>query len=128
MLTLTLLGQTFTVHQLPPGAEAPVNVLKTPFYAITRTEEEISLVLPESVEFKCNRSNPDWACFKVEGPLEFNLVGILAGISTVLAEAEIPIFALSTFNTDYILVKREQAQAAGEALEHAGYRIRIGDQ
>jgi hypothetical protein len=126
MLTLTLLGQTFTVHQLPPDADVPVNVLMNPFLTITRTEEELSLVLPDSVDFKSTRSNPGWACFRVEGPLEFSLVGILAGISSILAEAEIPIFALSTFDTDYILVKQEQAQAAGEALASAGYLVHQG--
>jgi hypothetical protein len=80
--------------------------------------------LPESVEIGSNRSEPGWACFKVEGPLEFNLTGILAGIASVLADAKIPIFALSTFDTDYILVKRKQVGAAKEALLSAGYALR----
>ena len=88
-----------------------------------RTEDELSLVLPDSVEIESDRSDPGWACFKVEGPLEFGLVGILAGIASALAEAQIPIFALSTFDTDYILVKREQVEAAKEALTSVGYII-----
>ena len=89
-----------------------------------RTSDELSLVLPESVEVESDKSDPGWACFKVEGPLEFGLVGILAGISSVLAEAKIAIFALSTFDTDYILVKRDQVEAAKEALGSAGYIVR----
>jgi uncharacterized protein len=59
----------------------------------------------------------------VEGPLEFGLVGILAGISSALAAQKVPIFALSTFDTDYVLVKREQVRAAHEALSSAGYNV-----
>ena len=123
MLSLTLLDQTFTIHRLEPDAGVPASALRNPFFAIMRTEGELSLVLPDSVKIESDKSDPGWECFKVEGPLEFGLVGILAGISSVLAEAQIAIFALSTFDTDYILVKREQAQAAKEALKSGGYVV-----
>ena len=123
MLTLTLLEQTFTLHRLEPDAEIPALALRNPFFAVTRTANETSLVLPDSIEIDSDKSDTGWACFKVEGPLEFNLVGILAGIASVLAEAQVSIFALSTFDTDYILVKREQVQAAKEALRAAGYNV-----
>ena len=116
MLSLTLLEQTFTLHRLEPDAEIPVSALHSPFFAVVRTEDEISLVLPDSVEIESDKSDTGWACFKVEGPLEFSQVGILAGIASVLAKARISIFALSTFDTDYILVKWEQVRAAKEAL------------
>ena len=124
MLTLTLLEQTFTLHRLGPDEEIPVLALHSPFFAIMRTEAETSLVLPDAVEVEGDRSDPGWACFKVEGPLEFSQVGILAGIAGALAEANVPIFALSTFDTDYILVKRDQVGAAKEALLSAGYAVR----
>jgi hypothetical protein len=124
MLTLILLEGRFTLHRLESDAVLPETVLQAPFFAITRTDDELSIVLPESVEIGSNRSEPGWACFKVEGPLEFNLTGILAGIASVLADAKIPIFALSTFDTDYILVKRKQVGAAKEALLSAGYALR----
>jgi len=123
MLTLTLLEQTFTLHRLEPDAEIPAPALQSPFLAITRTDDETSLVLPDSVDIESDKSDTGWACFKVEGPLEFSLVGILAGIASVLAEAQVSIFALSTFDTDYILVKREQVQAAKEALRAAAYNV-----
>jgi hypothetical protein len=123
-MILTLLAETFTLHRLAPDTEVPRSALESPFYAITRTDEELSLVLPEAIKIESEKSDTGWACFKVEGPLEFGLVGVLAGISSALAQAGVPIFALSTFDTDYILVKREQAQAAREALTSAGYQIR----
>lgn len=125
--TLRLLEQTFTVHRLAPDAEIPKPALASLFCAIARTDEELSLVLPDSVMIESDRSEAGWACFKVQGPLEFGLVGVLAGISSALAEAGIAIFALSTFDTDYILVKREQARSAGEALTSAGYRVHQGE-
>jgi hypothetical protein len=123
MLSLTLLEQTFTIHRLEPDAELPKPALGSPFFAITRTDVELSLVLPDSVKIESNRSDSGWACFKVEGPLEFELVGVLAGISTAFAAAGVPIFALSTFDTDYILVKREQIGVAKEALTSAEYNV-----
>ena len=125
-LSLSLLDQTFSVHRLSPGAEIPPPALRSPFFAITRTDDELSLVLPASVEIESDSFETGWACFKVEGPLEFGLVGVLAGSAGTLAEAGVSIFTLSTFDTDYILVKREQAQVACEALVAAGYNIREG--
>jgi len=122
-LTLSLLEGVFTIHQLSPDAEIPALALNSSFFVITRTSDELSLVLPETVEIQSVRSDSGWACFKVEGPLEFSQVGILAGISTALANAGVSIFALSTFDTDYILVKREQAQAVSDALKSVGYII-----
>lgn len=126
MLSLNLLAETFTIHRLGPDAEIPPSALSCSFFAIARTDEELSLVLPASVEMKSGKSEMGWACFKVQGPLEFGLVGILAGISQALAEAGVSIFALSTFETDYVLVKREQVPGAREALVAAGYNVEEG--
>lgn len=125
-LSLSLLTETYTLHRLSAEAEIPLAALRSPFFAIARTGEELSLVLPASVEIESDTSDTGWACFKVEGPLEFNLVGVLAGISGALANAGVSIFAISTFDTDYILVKREQVQAAQDALLSAGYRVQKG--
>ena len=122
-LSLTLLEGTFTIHRLEPDVELPKPALRSPFFAITRTNAELSLVLPDSVKIESDRSDPGWACFKVEGPLEFELVGVLAGISTALAAAGGPIFALSTFDTDYILVKQVQIQVARDAFSTAGFTV-----
>ena len=125
-LTLTLLEGTFVIHRLTSNAQIPTDALSSYFLAATRTDDELSLVLPDSVKIRSDKSDPGWACFKVEGPLEFELVGVLAGISSILAQAGVSIFALSTFDTDYILIKREQVRAAKEALSSAGYQVRPG--
>lgn len=122
-LILTLLNTTFTIYRLPAKAKIPESVLKSPFFNITRTADELSILLPDLVEIQNAVREPGWSCFKVNGPLEFGLVGILSEISSVLAKANVALFALSTYDTDYILVKREQAQTASNALMAAGLII-----
>ena len=89
-----------------------------------RTDEENSLVCPTS-EVPANATERDdgWRAFRIQGILDFSLIGILSAISGILAENQIGIFAISTFHTDYILVKAEQAQRAAEALARGGYHI-----
>ena len=122
-LTLTLLGGTYAIHRLPAHAAVPEAVLASSFFAIMRTDEELSLVAPETVELQAERTEADWACFKVEAVLDLSLVGILAELANVLASVQVAIFALSSFNTDYLLVKREKTRIAADALATAGYRI-----
>jgi len=123
-LSLTLMEHTLAIHRLPAKATLPKAALNSPFFAAMRTEDELSLVLPESVELKSDKSEAGWACFKVNGPLELDQVGVMAHIAGALTKAGVALFALSTFDTDYILVKREQAGAAQEALTSAGMKVR----
>ena len=94
------------------------------FYFIGKTEEEISLVCrTEDVPvYTCARED-GWKAFRIQGELDFSLIGILSKISTILAENEIGIFAVSTYNTDYILVKKENFSRAMKALEAEGYIV-----
>lgn len=89
-----------------------------------KTEQENSLVcLSQDVPTNVLEEDKGWSAFRVEGVLDFSLVGILAQISQILAEEKISIFALSTFNTDYILTKTAVFSDALSALEKAGYEI-----
>ena len=89
-----------------------------------KTAEELSLVCPtkSAPETFIERSD-GWRCFKIAGVLDFSLVGILAEISGVLAKGNIPIFAVSTFNTDYILVKEEFSEKAEQLLSANGFNV-----
>jgi len=122
-LSLTLLNDTYTIHRLSPQVKIPATALDSPFFAITRTDNELSIVVPERVEIKSAQSEPGWACFKVDGPLEFSQTGILAGLASTLADARVSIFAVSTFDTDYLFVKREQVEVVKEALKSADYLL-----
>ena len=85
------------------------------------TDEEYSLVCPEALVPENTTSRDDgWRCFRIAGQLDFSLIGILARISTLLASNEIGIFAISTYNTDYILTKEENFEKALKVLKDAG--------
>ena len=114
-LTLLLLPGPYAVCRLPPDAPTP-DWAYGEFVSVTRTAEELSVVceergVPESVQ--CERG---WRCFKVQGPLDFSLVGVLASLLAPLAEAGIPVFTVSTYDTDYILVREGDVERAAEAM------------
>lgn len=93
-------------------------------YFIGRTDEEISLVCrTEDTPVDTIEREDGWKGFRIEGVLDFSLIGILSKISSILAENQIGIFAVSTYNTDYILVKSENFEQAMDVLENSGYLV-----
>lgn len=98
--------------------------LKNPFYFIGKTDEENSLVcITEDAPMDTIEREDGWKAFRIQGVLDFSLIGILSKISTILAENGIGIFAVSTYNTDYILVKKANFDRALALLEAEGYMI-----
>lgn len=98
--------------------------LSKPFYFIGKTDEELSLVCrTEDTPINTIERDDGWKGFRIQGILDFSLVGILSKISAILAENKIGIFAVSTYNTDYIFVKQENFYRALEVLSEAGYII-----
>ncbi len=94
------------------------------FYFVGKTEDEISLVcITEDTPVHTIAREDGWRAFRIQGVLDFSLIGILSKISTILAENKIGLFAVSTYNTDYILVKKEQFDAALVTLEAADYTV-----
>jgi hypothetical protein len=122
-LTLKLLDEKFSIHSLPANSDIPASVFSAEIFFIAKTYEEISIVLPESIEIESDDVEPDWQALEVVGPLDFVLTGILSSISSVLAKEKISIFAISTFDTDYILVKSNKVAEAVEALRANNYDI-----
>ena len=122
-LVLSVLSETFTIHKLSPDASPPEEILKSNYYSVSKTENELSVVCPELIEVQSIQSSKSWKCIKVKGQLDFNLTGILAGISDILAQANISIFAISTFDTDYILVRSQDLSSARTKLRQAGYKF-----
>lgn len=118
---LSILDDSFTIHRLPPNSEIPNQVYQSRFYSISRSDEEMSIVCSSSVDLNSDRSETGWSCIKLPGPLDFSLTGVIAEISAVLAGAKISIFAISTFDTDYILLKSVELEAAKKALQRAEY-------
>ena len=120
-MKLRILDGPYTICKLKNLADAP---LDGEFVFIAKTDEEISLVCRTGqVPGETVEREDGWVCFGIIGQMEFNLVGVIAGISAVLAAENIGIFVVSTYNTDYILVKEKDLDQAVQALERSGYSI-----
>ncbi|MFB0981778.1 MAG: ACT domain-containing protein [Alteromonadaceae bacterium] len=122
-LTLKLLEETFAIHSLASDIDIPKAVFDAPIFFIAKTYEETSIVLPQAIIMPSDEVEKDWQAFEVVGPLDFTLTGILSKISTILANEKISIFAISTFDTDYILVKSTNVSLATAALISNNYQI-----
>lgn len=127
MMDLRVLSDTFCVVKLPPNQTIPEWALANKdFLSITYTAEELSMVCSQK---DVTRDEPgmvverDWGCIKVEGELDFSLTGILASLANPLASNKVSIFAISTFNTDYLLVKQANLEKAINVLRQEGHRF-----
>ena len=125
MLRIRALEGLYGICRLEPTAPVPPWASGGEFSSISRTAEELSVVCPQRLVPESARSNPDWRVLKVEGPLDFSLVGILSSLSTTLAQARISLFAVSTFDTDYLLVHEADFEAAVRALHDAGHAVAV---
>lgn len=120
-MKLKALPYALTVCRL---ADASQIDLKKDFYFLERTDEELSLVCrTEDAPANTDVRDDGWRAFRIEGVLDFSLIGILSRLSAILAENQIGIFAVSTYNTDYILVKEENFDRALDVLGEKGYTI-----
>lgn len=124
---LAVLPQHFTIHSFSPETRPDPIIFEQEIYFVSRTYDELSIVVPSTLELASLDKETGWRCVEVLGPLALSLTGIIAGIATVLSEAEISIFTLSTFDTDYILFKDDKLDAAILALGESGYRISQSD-
>ncbi len=122
-LRIRLLQGTYAVCQIK-DTENILNCFdEKDFFSITKTEDEISVVMLQDKISSDVKVEKDWRILKVEGTLDFSLIGILAKISGILAKNSISIFVISTFNTDYILVKEEKVEKAILVLSEEAYEI-----
>jgi len=122
-LTLKCLNEYFTIHRLPAHSEIPPQVFSSAIYFIAKTFDEVSIVLPQDIIIESSKTESNWRALQVLGPLDFALTGILSNIATLLADQKISIFAISTFDTDYILVKKEVLNAAIDVLTANNYQV-----
>lgn len=122
-LTLRLLKDAYGVCRLQKDSQIPSWAFDGEFYSITKTDDELSIVCLENnipQDIKCES---DWRIFKIQGPLDFSLIGILSKISSLMAENQISIFAVSTYDTDYILIKENNLENALKILESDIYNV-----
>jgi hypothetical protein len=122
-LELTLLPDRFAVSRLAADAPSPGWATQGAFFSVTRTRDELSVVCELSRVPAGVQSQPGWRVFKVHGPFVLSEIGVLSALAAPLAAAKISLFAVSTFDTDYLLVASETLLAAIAALEHAGHAV-----
>lgn len=107
--------KVFSINDIDLGSE---------YYFIGKTDEELSLVCPtKDVPQKTSERDDGWKGFRIQGVLDFSLIGILSKLTGILAENGIGVFAVSTFNTDYVFVKQENFARALDALKSSGYSV-----
>ena len=123
-LNLHMLGETFTINKLPQFAEIPSILSQGDMCFISRTDEELSIICPDYMAPNNVQQELGWRCIKVEGEMKLQEVGVLASLAQPLADAGIPMFVVSTFNTDYIFVMEENLVNAVQALQQAGHDFR----
>jgi hypothetical protein len=121
--SLRVLPGELVVCRLPADAPAPPVPAQAQLFAITRTADELSIVCPVADAPPGAEAQAGWRALRVDGPLDFALTGILAAIAEPLAQAGISIFAVSTYDTDYVLVPELALAAAVEALRRAGHDV-----
>ena len=122
-IVLSILEETYIIHKLDQSTNLPEELIECEFYSLSNSQDELSLVCPEQMLIQSENSSPNWKCMKVAGPLDLKLTGILAGLSDTLSRAKISIFAISTFETDYILIQKQVLETAKSALKSAGYKF-----
>lgn len=123
-LSLALLPDVFAISRLAPSDPIPAWAAASSIFSITRTADELSILAPESATPAEMRSERGWRVFQIAGPIDFALTGVLASVLQPLANARIAIFAVSTFDTDCVLVRAESLEPAIAALRAAGHQVR----
>ncbi len=115
-ISLSVIKGKLAVCRLEVNKPIPNWVIKSSFYSVTKTDDELSIVCLEEVVPAHIKSEKGWRAIKVDGELDFSQTGILASLAVLLTEAKISIFAVSTFNTDYILLKSDKLNKAVNTL------------
>ena len=127
-MKLKEIAGTYSILRYAPDEKIPDWVYQSGFLSVSRTDEELSIVcdadaVQDAEGADAQDREDDWKCLKVQGPLDFSLTGILSSIASPLADAKISIFAISTFDTDYVMLKSDHLGTAKQTLRTAGFDV-----
>jgi len=126
-LSLKILPDRMAVCRFEPTALLPESIAEAGFYSLTRTAAELSLVCPEDHFTPGTTSETGWRCFKVQGLLDFSEIGVIFSLTQPLAKNGVSVFVISTFETDYFMVKEKDLAKAIEALTAEGHQVDSDD-
>jgi len=121
MISLVILHDKFSIIQIEIDQPIPASVFDCEFYSITKTKDEVSIIVNRNIDVPYAKISDGWRGFKVEGILDLSMVGIIFSIVAPLKENGISVFVTSTYNTDYLLVKESSFDKSVEILENSGY-------
>ena len=126
-MNLKMLKGEYVVVKLPVDFQISDQILKFDFYNLTRTSDELSLVIrnDENFDFKKFEYEDNWSIFRFESSLDFSLIGVLDGVIKPLSEKNISVFVLATFDTDYVMFKTENKFKVISILENLEYKFVI---
>jgi hypothetical protein len=122
-LAYAFLQGRFAICQLPTGSAIPDWATRGSFVSIFRTEEELSIVCDAIAVPADVKHEAPFVCLKLQGPFPLNETGVLSSFITPLADAGVPVFAMATYNTDYVLIPEGSLRRAEEALQAAGHKM-----
>jgi hypothetical protein len=123
-MILELLEDEYSVYKITRQELFANNIFETKFISITKTEDEVSVVATSNMFHDFEKVEDGWKILKIDGILDFSLIGILSKISNILANEKIGIFVISTYNTDYIMIKKENIEKAIKILTKNDYEIK----
>ena len=125
-MNFEVLENNYTIYRFGNESVLPDWIYSSDFYSITKTKDEISVVAAQndliSIDIECNK---DWRIIKIEGHLDFSLVGIIADASAIFKRKKISVFTLSTYDTDYFLIKQKDLDVGIHALIENGHKVSI---
>jgi hypothetical protein len=122
-LSFIILRETFAISRLDKDAPIPDWAFQGGLFSITRTKDELSILCPQINVPKGVICNQGWSCLKVKGPLDLSSTGIISSIVATLERENISLFSISTYDTDYVMVKERDLERAILALTEAGHKI-----
>ena len=122
-LVLKLLPDYYAVCRLKENDDIPQRVRDLPFYAIIRTEESVTFICNQKLIDDTVECEKNWRCLELEGPFEFSEIGIISQVCGPLARAKIPVYVISAFETDYLLIKDGFLEAALATLKNSGHTV-----
>ena len=125
-MELRVLSDRLAVCRLPADSPWPVPPADRSFFAAVRTTEEISVVVSESAVPEGAKVETDWRALEVAGPLDFAMVGVMSSLTAPLADVDVSVFVVSTYDTDYILIHAAALERAIAALRGVGHVVHAG--
>lgn len=124
-LRFRILDGTYSVVRLPPDADLPEWATRSAFFSVTRTSDELSIICSESLVAPTTKGEGGWRCIGLIGPFAFGAIGIAADITSTLAKAGVSLLLVSTFDTDYVLLRADNLERGVAALVDAGHTFPV---